>query len=163
MRESQYEGKPCRHNHLTESGKTIRYIKSNTCVDCYMKFQKTFRANSDTYKNYQAAYHKKLREEHPEKLEQYYKARVDRIYYVPVSERKKLEEQEITDMKINPELMAMDKTAKMLAADMRKHFLDEHGHLNDAATAVEGWIAVGQMDAALLERARCRKTSWPRE
>lgn len=79
MKDNQYEGPPCKHNHLTDIGKSIRYISTNVCVQCQAERQtRDKRSQSWEYKEYQAAYYQKLRNERPEKLAEYYLTQLER-------------------------------------------------------------------------------------
>jgi hypothetical protein len=73
--DNKYWGKKCRHNHVNEDGLSMRYIRSDFCVECDRNHNKKYRSSSTKYQEYQAAYHKRLRVEHPERLAEYYKAR----------------------------------------------------------------------------------------
>ena len=75
MKHIKYFGKRCRRNHTDELGRSERYIKTNSCVQCC---KEASRERGGGYKDYQANYHALLRKEHPEKLEQYWQTQFER-------------------------------------------------------------------------------------
>lgn len=78
MNDKHIEGKPCRGNHVTESGKTIRYKANDQCVQCCKEKRQISQSNSARYKEYQSEYQKRLRVEHPERIEAYAKTQIER-------------------------------------------------------------------------------------
>lgn len=86
---TQYLGKPCRHGHVNEDGLTIRSRNNNSCLECNrLQMQKLRAKKGEAYKEYQAAYHKKQREQEAEKLHLYRQTQVERGHcYVKVKDR----------------------------------------------------------------------------
>lgn len=74
-----YWGRPCRHGHHNEQGLSLRYVKSSHCVECEKGYRITTRGQE--YKDYQATYHKELREKKPEVLKKYRATQVSRGHF----------------------------------------------------------------------------------